>query len=66
MSRKKQYVVGLDYPPEKQHRLQRFVDVMGHKSVRAFIVKVVDERIEKELEDMSDEQRRAVEQLIGV
>lgn len=65
MSRiKKQYSVGLDYSPEKQHRLERFVDVMGYKSVRAFIVQTIDDRIEAELAALPDGQRDTVEKLM--
>lgn len=65
MQRKKQYVVGLDYTPEKQHRLKRFVGAMGYDSVRAFIAQVIDDRIDEELKNLPEEQRRTIEQLIG-
>lgn len=65
MQRKKQYVVGLDYPEDKQHRLKRFVGAMGYDSVRAFIVEAMEEKIKNDLNHISPEDRQAIEHLIG-
>lgn len=63
-NRKKQYVVGLDYPLQKQERLKRFVGARGFRSVRAFIVMAIDNEIEADLQKMSDDDRNMFEKMI--
>lgn len=63
--RKAQYIVGLDYPPEKQSRLRRLIGAWGYKSARGFIVEAIEEKIEAGLKSMTPEARTALEKIAG-
>lgn len=65
MATKKPYVVNLDYSPAKQARLKRFCGCMGYKSVRAFIILAIENEIKADLEQLSAEDRKAVELLLN-
>lgn len=63
--RKKAYVINLDYPPEKQSRLKRFVGARGYDSVRAFIVLAIENEITADLNQLDSVERAAFEKIIN-
>lgn len=65
MTRKKQYLISLDYPPEKQARLKKFIGVIGIESIRAFVFQAIENEIEDQLAQMTPNKRAAVRQILG-
>lgn len=65
VKRPPRYQIGLDYSEDKEKKLKKFVSIIG-SNVSKFTVEAIENEMTARLEDMPEDEKRAVQKLLEI